>query len=54
MNSEVSSRGSDRTAKKPYAKPSLRVYGNMGEITRSVAASTVGDNPGSTNNHKTT
>jgi hypothetical protein len=43
MNSGVSPHGSD-AGRKPYSRPSIRIYGTMEEITRQGSGVGAGDN----------
>jgi hypothetical protein len=47
-------RPSPTPGRKPYQKPQLQVYGNLTEITKTVAGSNASDGSGHPNKHFTT
>ncbi len=46
-------RAEQRTSRKPYTKPELRQYGNLAEITKTVAGSKALDGSNNPNKHWT-
>ena len=46
-------RSSQAPARKAYQKPRLQIYGNLAEITKSVAGSKMSDGAGHANKHFT-